>query len=280
MMKFPGFLILGRRLKRWDRRLTISRRQQFVLIVTSLVAGLVLTQIASLEWRYPLVFFLAVMAYFLSALGLREDLHGVEWLTLLILPTMFTAAVALFYFLLPVRWLTRVPVAALYGVGMYALLLTENIYNVAASRTIGLLRAAHSVGFLITLITNFLLVQTAISFRFYPPVAALSVGLIGYLLALQSFWSIELNRQISQSALRLSLVISVVLGELTLILSFWPLKPTMFALLLTTCLYCLGGLSQQFLEDKLYKKSVNEFLLVGLIVFGFVLWTTHWRGNF
>ena len=67
----------------------------------------------------------------------------------------FTAAIALFYFLLPVRWLTRVPVAVLYAVGMYALLLTENIYNVAADRTIALLRAAQSIGYLLTLLTYF-----------------------------------------------------------------------------------------------------------------------------
>ena len=63
----------------------------------------------------------------------------------------FYGAVAFFYFLLPVRWLTRIPVVVLYAVGIYALLLTENIYNVAADRTIALLRAAHSVGYLLTL---------------------------------------------------------------------------------------------------------------------------------
>ena len=63
----------------------------------------------------------------------------------LTLPTLFTAAVGLFYFLLPVRWLTRLPVVILYSIGIYALLLTENIYNVAAERTIALFRAAHSL---------------------------------------------------------------------------------------------------------------------------------------
>src|SRR3972149_249894 len=162
------FLIatVKRSFKRWDRRFTLTKRQQFVAITILLTFGLVLTQLVSDELRYLFVTGLALVTFLFSAFALREDLRGVEWVTLLTLPTLFTAAVALFYFLLPVRWLTRVPVAVLFGVGIYALLLTENIYNVAAIRTIALLRAAHSVGFLLTLVTYFLLVQTALSFRF------------------------------------------------------------------------------------------------------------------
>ncbi|MFZ5844874.1 MAG: hypothetical protein ACOY0S_00190, partial [Patescibacteria group bacterium] len=118
---------LKRHFRRWEREQTLSKRQQFVLVTILLTLGLVLTQIAPAEARYPMVTMLAVFSYLLSAFALREDLRGTEWITLLTLPTFFTAAIALFYFLLPVRWLTRLPVAALYGVGIYALLLTENI---------------------------------------------------------------------------------------------------------------------------------------------------------
>ena len=65
--------------------------------------------------------------------------------------------VALFYFLLPVRWLTRLPVLAIFGISMYLLFLTQNIYNIAAIRTIQLLRAAHAVGFLFTIVSAFLI---------------------------------------------------------------------------------------------------------------------------
>src|SRR5688572_29699988 len=104
-------------------QIVFTKRQRFVVVTGILTIGLLLTQLVSQEFRYPLVIVLSVAAYILSAFALREDIHGVEWLTLLTLPTFFTAAVALFYFLLPERWLTRLPVALLYGVGMYALLL-------------------------------------------------------------------------------------------------------------------------------------------------------------
>ena len=44
---------------------------------------------------------------------------------------------------------------ALFGIGQYTLLLTANIFSVAAIRTIALFRAAVAVGFVMTLLTGF-----------------------------------------------------------------------------------------------------------------------------
>ncbi|MBI4136537.1 hypothetical protein HY469_00585, partial [Candidatus Roizmanbacteria bacterium] len=133
----------------------LSKRQEFVIITGILTLGLVAVQLLPVELRYWFLFGLTAVSYILSAIGLREDLKSVEYVMLLTLPTLFTAAVGLFYFLLPVRWLTRLPIALLYAIGIYAILLVENIYNVAVNRSIQLLRVAHAVGFLATLTTIF-----------------------------------------------------------------------------------------------------------------------------
>lgn len=268
-----------RRFIRWDRRLTLTKRQQFVFVTILLAFGLMLTQLVPTDWRYPMTAAMAVVAYLLCAFALRDDLNGVEWLTLLILPTLFTAAVALFYFLLPVRWLTRVPVVALYSVGMYALLLTENIYNVAADRTIALLRAAHSVGFLLTLITYFLLVQTVMAFRFPFYMNALFVGIISFLLVLQSLWSVVLDVRIGRRVIDITVAISIILTELSWLFSFWPTQSTLIVLCLTTTIYSTVGMAQQYLVEKLYKKTVIEFFSLSVIVFVLIMFATHWRGN-
>ena len=211
--------IIKRRWIRWDRRLTLSKRQQFVVVTLLLVFGLMFTQLVPVEFRYPMTALLSAFAYGLSAFALRENLNGIEWLSLLTLPTLFTAAVALFYFLLPGRWLTRVPFVVLYALGMYALLLTENIYNVAADRTIALLRAAHSVGFLLTLVTYFLLVQTVMAFRFPFFLNAIFVGMVSYLLVFQSLWSSVLEESVSRRVGSLSIAIAVALSELAWLFS-------------------------------------------------------------
>jgi len=256
--------------------MTLSKRQQFVVITVLLTAGLMTTQLVSLDFRYPMIIALSVASYLLCAVGLREDLKGHEWATLLILPTLFTAAVAVFYFLLPTRWLTRLPIAVLYAVGMYALLLTENIYNVAVVRTIALLRAAHSVGFLLTLATYFLLVQTVLAYRLHAWTNALFIGAITYPLTLQILWAVNLEPKVGKRVTDLSVLLTVAAVELTWILSLIPVRTTLFALFLTTCFYGMAGLGQQYLSDRLYKRTVIEFFGVVAIVFVILFLTINW----
>lgn len=263
---------------RWERRLSLTKRQQFVLITLTLTAGLIVTQVVPAEFRYPFVVMFSIATYVLSAFGLREELRGIEWLTLLTLPTLFTAAVLLFYFLLPGRWLTRLPVALLYAVGMYALLLTENIYNVAAERSIALLRAAHSVGFLLTLITYFLLISTIFAFRMALGWTAIGVAAVTFLLVIQGLWSVVLEPGWNRRVTSISMSLSLLHGELAWVFGFWPVSQALIVLFLTTVLYCTVGMGQQYLEDKLYKKTVIEFGSVAAIVLAVVLVATRWRG--
>lgn len=269
-------------IRRWfirsERHFSLTKRQQFVGVTIILTVGLLLTQLVTGETRYPMVGIVSLAACGLSALVFRHEIRGMEWLTILTLPTLFTAAVALFYFLLPVRWLTRLPVALLYGIGMYALLLTENIYTVAADRTIALLRAAHSVGFLLTLLTYFLLVQTVLAFRFFAPVQMGLIGIISFFLVLQSVWSMELSETLGRRVWHISIATTVFLTQLVWVFSFLPTKTTLLALLFTTAFYSSVGASQQYLVEKLYKKTVIEFFGVAAIVFVITLVATSWRG--
>ncbi|HLD25101.1 MAG TPA: hypothetical protein VJB96_04265 [Patescibacteria group bacterium] len=268
---------LLKRLKRWDRTQPFTKRQQFVVITILLTVLLMFTQLVPLDFRYPMVGVIFMASFLLTALGLRDDLSRVEWATLLILPSFFTAAVALFYFLLPTRWVTRLPIAALYAVGMYALLLTENIYNVAAARTIALLRAAHSVGFLLTLVTYFLLIQTVLAYRFSGWAITLLVGMMTYPLTLQIIWAITLEPTVAKRVKDITMMITLVLSELAWIFSFWPVRTTLLALFLTTCFYGMVGMGQQYLADRLYKRTVWEFFSVVAIVFTIVMVTVDWR---
>jgi len=262
----------------WLLRLGISKRQRYVLATLVLTFMLILTQVVSQDYRYLFVFSLSFFTFVLSALCLHEDLKGIEWFTLLILPTLYSAAVALFYFLLPVRWLTRIPIAALYAFGLYALLLTENIYNVAANRTIALLRAAHSVGFLITFVTYFLLVQTVFAFRVGPLLNSVAIGIISFILTFQFLWAMELEEKASERLVSVSIVLTFVLMQLTWILSFWPVPRMMAALFLSSVFYSLVGMTQLYMVEKMYKKTVIEFFFVCIVVSLIFLATTRWRG--
>lgn len=243
-----------------------------------LTLGLVTTQLLASDLRFLIVGVLATATYFLSAWALREEFSGVEWFTLLVLPTLFTLAVGLAYFLLPVRWITRLPVVALYALGVYALLLTENIYNVAAARTIQLLRAASAVGFLLTLITAFLLFQTFLSLHLPFWINFGGVFFITLPLVLQALWTVNLGEGISERVAIWSLFSSLTLAELTLAFSFWPLNLSLLTLFLTAVIYALLGVGREYLAGRLFKRTLAEFFFVPTIIFFIIIFSTRWGG--
>ncbi|MCJ7826037.1 hypothetical protein MUP56_00255 [Patescibacteria group bacterium] len=262
----------------WKIPVSLSKRQLFVTTTVILTVILILTQVVPSDYRYAFVIALSIFTFFLTAVCLRDDLKGLEWVTLLILPTLYSAAVALFYFLLPVRWLTRIPIAFLYALGFYALLLTENIYNVAANRTIALLRAAHSVGFLLTFVTYFLFVQTIFAFRAGPFPNIVAIGMLSFVLIFQSLWAMELEEKVSGRLLSVTIALTLVMAQLTWILSFWPVPRMMAALFIASVFYSLVGMAQQYIVEKMYKKTVIEFFLVCIVISLIFLATTRWRG--
>lgn len=228
--------------------------------------------------RYGAVIILSFLAAVFSAIALREDLSGIEWITLLILPSFFTAAVALFYFLLPVRLLTRIPIASLFALGFYALLLTENIYNVAAIRTIALLRAAHTVGFIITVLTAFLLFDTIMTFHLSFFLQGFLIFLLSFFLSFQALWSMMLTSGVEERLIFFSLGFALVMGESALFLSFWPVTSLAGALFLTTVFYVLVGMGQRHFDQRLFKKEIFEFIIVGVSMFFLMYFSTKWGG--
>lgn len=260
------------------KKLNFSKREKFGLAIGFLTLIFLSIQLVYSSWRYPLVGFLLIATYLFCAWGLEEDLTGIEWLTLFILPVSFVASLSLFYFLLPVRWLTRLPVAVLFALGLYAILLVENIYNVAGERTIQLLRAAHAVGLLLTLFTNFLFLALvfALHLPFYGNM--LLVFLISFPLILQALWSIKLEEKITPELWGFALTLSLVISELALVFSFWPFPTVIEALFLTTVFYSLVSIVQQHFSQRLFKRMLWEFILVSLIVFVLVFFTVRWGG--
>lgn len=256
----------------------ISKRRKFVVSAIVLSLGLLSVQVFNLSWRYVAICLLSLATYILSAWSLSEGLEGIEWITVLFFPTLFTAGVGFFYFLVPSRWFTRVPVIGLYGLGIYSLMLIENIFSVAAIRTIQLLRSAQAVGFLMTLATAFLFYDTIFSYRLDPWLNIFWVALVSFPLILPALWCVNLEEKITQKLLIYTFVLILIQGEIALAISFWPVTVAVGSLALASTLYITLGLSQNALSEKLFKKTINEYLTVGLVVLAVIFLTTHWGG--
>jgi hypothetical protein len=159
---------------------------------------------------------------------------------------------------------------------MYALFLSENIFSVAAIRTIQLFRSAWAVSFLLSLLVSFLLFDTILSFRFpfyYNFVFALGIS---FLLFLHGAWTVNLEEKITGKLLLYSAIMSLGVGEIILVLTFWPTSLTLSSLFLTSLVYVCLGLTQAQLSERLFKKTIREYLLVGIAVFLVLLFYTNW----
>ena len=254
----------------------MSKRTRMALTALVLTLGILSIQSVDVDNRYQAIGILAGLAYGLSAWSFSEDLKGIGWLTVLILPVLYPVSVALFYFLLPDRLLSRLMIMTIFGTGMYALLLTENIFNVAAIRTIQLLRAAHAVGFLLTLVVGFFLWDTIFSYRLSPWWNGLLVFATSWPLTFQALWSVNLEEKVETIIWRNSLGLAFVLGCLGLAISFWPVTITMASLFLVSGLYVLLGLVQQNLSGRLFKKTIQEYLWVGITVLVVTFLMSRW----
>lgn len=256
----------------------MTKRQKFVLTSLVLAGGFFTIQVSDFLFRYEAIVVIILASFLLSLWALRESLRIDATLLTLILPVLFTAGVGFFYFLLPGTLLARAPVVFLYALGMYAILLSANIYAVASLRTIALLRTAHAVGFLLTLVSAFFLFDTLLSFRSFAFFNAAVAGGLTFPLVLQNLWSIDLQEKISGQILRFSGVSALAALEISFMISLWPVTVTVGSLFLTTILYIILGITQASLQGRLFERTLREYLLVGLAVFGAVFLSAKWGG--
>lgn len=258
--------------------MSITKRQRFIVTTIILTAGFFGLQFLDERYRFLAIGALGVSTTLLFAWSLREGLGKNATLLVLVLPTLFSLSVGLFWFLLPSSVLTRIPIILFYGVGIYALCLTSNIYTVAAIRTIALLRAARGVGFALTLVTTFLVFDTLLSLRASALLVSLAIMIASFPLFLQGLWTIPLEIVLSRNLLVMSLIFSIAIGEVGLALHFWPVKVVVGSLFLTIGMYMLLGLGQAKLEGRLFKQTIREYLIIGFVVFLGMFVATSWSG--
>ncbi len=256
--------------------MNLNKRQKIIIVSTLLTIGLLSTQMVDFNLRFRFLLGLSVFAYLLSLWALWEGVTKLKSVIILILPTLFTLAVASFYFLLPVRWLTRVPVALIFGVSFYFLLLSQNVFNVAAVRTIPLYRAASTAAFLFTLITAFFLFNVVHAFNLLFLWNGVMVFLLSFPLALQIIWSINMPETIDLETLFHSFIIALCLGEVALAISFWPIVTTIWSLALSSSMYVLLGLVTHSTRGRLTSRVTGEYLAIGMSVFAIAFLLTSW----
>lgn len=216
---------------------------------------------------------LALTSYIFAYFALLEDIEKIEWLMLFIMPVIFSLVFYLFYFLLPIRWLTRLPLITIYGISYYAILRTANIFNVGVEKSLQLYRAAFSINFFYHAVVVFCFSNFLFSLKLNPYFNGLIIFVSGIIMATHLFWTIRLNLHLEKENWRFGLLTALVLAELTISVSFMAFEVSILALLVTVTYYCLTGLTYSYLDERLFKETVREYIFVLSFVFFIALLT-------
>ncbi len=254
----------------------MTKRQKFVITAILLSLGFLGINFLDNSYRFWAIGALSIVTVLCFIWSLWEGLGLNATLLTLVLPALFTLGVGIFWFLLPSVVIARIPVILTYGLGIYALALTANIYSVSAIRNIALMRAAKGVGFVLTLLTAFLVFDAIFSLRVHVLLVMPLVFSSSFLLFLQGLWASDLDHQLEASIVKKSLVLGLGIVQVAVLLFFWPVTVVVGSLFLTIAVYVLLGLGQASIEGKLFKTTVREYLTIGIVVFVAMLFATSW----
>lgn len=87
----------------------------------------------------------------------------------------------------------------------------------------------------------------------------------------------QLKDGVSKKTMLFSAIPSLVNSELALVLSFWPIEPLTASLCLVSFMYVQLGLSQQYLQGRLFKNQITEYIVVAVVVLLASVYITKWR---
>lgn len=244
------------------------RKRQKMVLSALILGGLVLFR----GYWYSLAIFGVTGILYVWAL--REGLNAHEWYLIPLPGMMLSLGFSLFGMLLPESiWWSGI-YAVIFAFSHYFLMLTQNIFSVAAIRTIGLYRAAMAVGFVMTTASAFLLLNTLLTFKLEFYFNGILTMLVSFILFVPALWSVKLAEKVSREIWGASSLLALYTGIFAMAIGFWPVQTTIASIFLTTVIYVFLGLAQHLLADRLNKRNALEYLTFGVVVLVTMLATT------
>jgi hypothetical protein len=199
----------------------------------------------------------------------------------IILPVGFFVGFGLFATLLPQTFWTVFFSSLFFGIICYVIFLVENLFIVSIGyRVPPLYRAGYTVGLVILLLTAFFLFDSLFSFKLIYWLNFLIVFIISVIIFMYVFYSVTIELPDDgkeKNFWMYVLVPGLIMAELGMVMSFWPVGIFKGSIYLTAAVYILAGLIQLDLRDRLFKRNWTIFSWITMaIVLGMVL-TTSWR---
>jgi len=197
-----------------------------------------------------------------------------------LLPSIWTLGFGLFATLIPANTFYTIILSLFFGIILYIMFLVKNVFLVAIGfRTVPLYRAAYTVSVMLTLLASFFLFDSMLSFKLPFWANMLITFIFGIVIFANHYWNvaIELPDDGKEKGRWPYIIVpSVILAELSVVLSFWPVGIFKGSVYLVSAIYVISGLIQAEIRDRLFKGVVLNFIYIGLAAILAAILTTNW----
>ena len=131
----------------------MDKKKRFILATILITACYYVSHFTPFDWRYQSILGLTLFSqiyFFLIFLKLTKKAKDAFSAT--VLPTLFILGISLFYFLFSQSLIWRLTLTAIFALGIYTLLLIENVFLVSGQfKVVPLYRAASTVGLILVI---------------------------------------------------------------------------------------------------------------------------------
>lgn len=208
--------------------------------------------------------------------SLQEDLRGLRFAFIPLLPFLFTQAVILNFSVVPMLPAITFVTVAIFGLSLYLILLISNIVAIAAERTIPLIRAAKAASFFFILVTVFLLTFYLASLKIHPVLLFIGEYGLTILPALYFVFSLDSKSYSLHRIGAIAGVLALIESEVAFVTALWPISPLLYALWLTVIFYVCAGVLLQATENRLKRKVIIEYVAVLFFTFIMLFFFAQW----
>lgn len=255
----------------------VPKRLRYVI---SSVAGAILLFVGvgvPYQQAWLMLIFLIMAGYALTWFALLEDIKGIEWGILFILPVVWTACWYLTFYMVPMRLLTRLIFSLLYPTILYVIVSAMNIFNVSVGRSIQLHRAAQAANYFVIVLVYYLVTRVVLSFSMPNLLTGIVLGIFTFILSLQHYWTIVPSVSLSANSIRLSAFQAFAMSYLMVLMSLLPFaNESPRPIIITGVYYVLSSLFASLNDEVLLYRRLRELILVIIILALTVLFTLRW----
>lgn len=229
---------------------------------------------APFDYVYITLPLLLLGCFFLVWFAIYENIDKIEWVMLFILPVLWALVWYVFFYMVPVRWLTRVLFGFIFSFIFYILLSVENIYNVGVEKNIQLQKAAVTVTTILMVGLSYMAFQIIASFELYFLIQSLLISGVSWIIALKFFWTNDPSLKILDWQLKLTNLVAVIMLFLSLIMSFWPSTAgTTRPVALVGIFYVLTNALSDSRDPIVFKQRSRELLVVAIAIVAIIFIT-------